>query len=559
MQKNITNNLQGQKNWFSDVGWLSLAITALYICIIGIRPFAIPDEGRYSEIPREMIDLGEYIIPHLNYVVYFEKPPLFYWLQTISLQLFGYNEWAARFPTMFMAVFGCLIVYLAGRKLFDRTTGLAASIVLATTLMHFIFSRSITLDMTLSVCLTASLLCFLVGKKYDIGASCRRNFMWGMYIFAALAVMTKGLIGIVFPAMIIGSWIIFCNQWQILKSVYLPSGLLIFLVLTVPWHIAVQLQYPEFSWFYFMDQHFLRYATDSAGRSQAAWFFPVAFLIGFIPWITFLAQSIYYHFPRSWQNRSQDSLFLILWAALIFLFFNFSNSKLIPYILPMFPPLALLVGDYLAKQWNTCFSRGFKLGCLAFCLIFIIIAIVFITLPHVHVFPKPEMALIWLTIAGSLALITGLVTFLFTYRSEFKKALFAMIIGCSVFFLSIDLSVPYVDSRGVKELSVELKKRLQPGDDVVTYNYYYQDLPFYLKKRVIIVGWENELTFGKSIQDPWWMMSHENFWLRWQKPYKTMYVIMPLRIYRDLPESLTTYPIAQTSRDILLTNQEVKK
>src|SRR5512147_1445409 len=331
-------NTQFGRETVRDLVVLTLAIGLLFAFMLGNRPLSVPDEGRYVEIPREMVATGDYLTPRLNGVKYLEKPPLFYWLESLSIHLFGLKEFTLRLWPALFALFGCLAVYGAGKRLYGRRSGLIAAVVLATSVLYYALSRDIILDMPVSVLLTAALLSFLVGTHETPGLK-RRLFLWGFYAFAGLAVMTKGLIGILIPGMIIGAWIVMLGEWRILRTIYFPSGIVLFLLITAPWHILAGRVNPEFLNFYFIHEHFQRYLTKIHGRYRPAWYFIPVLLAGLFPWTPLLAQAVTFSTPSSWRERHEhrDALFLMLWAGLVFLFFSVSDSKLIPYILPVLP------------------------------------------------------------------------------------------------------------------------------------------------------------------------------------------------------------------------------
>ena len=310
-----------------------------------------------------MVASGNYLTPRLNGVKYFEKPVFFYWLEAFSIKLFGLNEFTLRLWPASFALFGCLAVAVSGARLFGRRTGLLSAAVLATSLLYYGLSRAIILDMPVSILLTLSLLSFLMGTHEAPGLK-RRLYLWGFYAFAALAVLTKGLIGIFIPAMVIGAWIIVLGEWRMLKTLYLPSGLALFLLIAAPWHIMVGMVNPEFYQFYFIHEHFQRFLTKVHGRYQPFWYFIPIVLLGMFPWSAFLPQAIKHSIPSSWRERHEhrDALFLMLWAGLVFLFFSASSSKLVPYILPVFPPVALLIGRYLAAAWDSRDFPGLRTG-----------------------------------------------------------------------------------------------------------------------------------------------------------------------------------------------------
>lgn len=411
--------------------------------MLGQRPLFVPDEGRYAEIAREMSINNDFVTPYLNHIKYFEKPPLFYWLTTGTIKLFGVSIWSARCVNAILALLGCLMTYLTGRKLYGRTAGLMAAVVLGTSTLYFVMAHMVSLDLPVTVFLSGCFYAFIIAVQYPKGMM-RRLFIWLAAVAAALAVLTKGLIGLVFPGMIILSWIALTKQWRLLLQIYLPSALLIFLLIAAPWHVLVTQRNPEFFYFYFIEQHFLRYTLPEVGHYQPVWFFIPVFIAAFFPWIVMLPTML-------WKLRPQrNELYFLLWAALVFVFFSFSKSKLIPYILPVIPPLALLTGRYIANA----------------------------------------------------------------YRS--KATLITAAAATWLFLLALLSIAPSLDTRTILPLATLLKTKLTPNAEVITYNQYYQDLPFYLERRVTILNWKNELTYGMAHQDTHeWMINDKQFWQRW--------------------------------------------
>ena len=549
--------------WFSDIAFLALGLTLIFGIFLGNRPLSAPDEARYSEIPREMIVSSDYLTPHLNGVKYFEKPALFYWLQAASLKTFGLNEWGARLPNAFMALLGCLFCYTAGRLLFNRRTGLFASGILGTSLLYFAMAHMVTLDMSVSVLLAGSLFSFLIGAQQPDKSF---NYLWfyAFYIFAALALFTKGLIGIVIPGIVIGSWILLTQQWSLLKKVYLPTGIILFLLVAAPWHLLVQAKNPEFLYFYFIDQHFLRYLTMEANRYQPIWFLFSVVIIGLLPWTAFLIQAIRHHLLHNWQARfsQKNNWFLLLWVGLVFIFFSFSNSKLIPYILPIFPPLALILGHYFADHWqNNSKTIGLKIGFIATPLtITSLLTAGFIALNlssrHYTVAdPATAKQLFWL--ATTIWLPGSIIATILYFRQKLTASIILMALSSTIVFIFLVKFIPAFDSRSIKPLAIQLKPLLNKNTEVATYTHYYQDLPFYLQRTVSIVDWRNELTFGLAHQPQakQWMIDQTIFWQRWYSQ-KQMYMITSQKTYQELlkQKKKNIYLIAQTPDSVLISN-----
>jgi len=554
---NTTTNGTGRPA-VRDVIILSLIIGLLFGIMLGNRPLSVPDEGRYVEIPREMAASGDYITPRLNGVKYFEKPPLFYWFESFSIKLFGMHEFTLRLWPALFALAGCLMVFRAGLQLYGRTAGVFAAGVLATSVLYYSLSQTIILDMPVSVFLTASLLSFILGTRENPGLK-RRLFMAGFFACAALATLTKGLIGILIPGMVVGAWIVLLNEWRILRTMYLFSGIALFLAIAAPWHMLAQKANPEFYQFYFIHEHFQRYLTKVHGRYKPAWYFIPILLLGFFPWSAFLFQAVKDSLP-SWRDRHQhkETIFLMLWAGLVFLFFSASSSKLIPYILPVFPPLAILLGRYLAKGWDERSLRGIGLVYIALALLAIACAIGLIILPNY----RPELDLqelrphrlviIFILTTG------GLVLWQMQKRFGLRGGLISLIVISSLFLLAVSSTMPRIDTRSIKTLAKELKPLLRPGDEVVSYKTYYQDLPAYLEQRITVVDWTGELEFGTTVEDTSsWMIDDSTFWKRWHGP-GAIYMMTDRKTYdtlRSNPE-LSFSVIASNSRNVLVSNRK---
>lgn len=566
-------------NWYFDLIVLAAGIALLFGLFLGTRPLSVPDEGRYAEIPREMLVLHDFVTPHLNGINYFEKPPFFYWLQAGAIKVLNpliikteysltqpkknhyfapISEWTVRFPNAMVALLGCLLVYAAGRILFERRAGLLSAIILASSLLYFALARMVTLDMTLSVCLSGSLLAFLVASNQSPSLG-RRCLFYSAYIVAGLAVLSKGLIGILFPLMIIGVWVVLTNQWRLLKACYLPSGMFLFLLIVLPWHSLVQLRNPEFFQFYFIDQQFLRYSTLIAQRYQPDWFFIPIFIAGYLPWICFFPQAIMSHFPKNWQQfrEKNNYIFLLLWVGIVFVFFSFSHSKLIPYILPIFPALALLTGHYLSTHWQQ-FST-IKWGYVTVPLLWLGLGVIgILCLINDPSIILSQVSTLFLITAYSVFLLNSVIASCFILHKKPKLAFITLAVGSVISFLIVSMSIPQLDTRSIKPLVATLKPLLKPDTTVVAYGNYYQDLPFYLNQRVVTVNVGGELSFGMQHQDTHaWMLNDATFWPIW-KSQEPVYMITNKEIYQRFKETKISniFLLAQTEQDVLLSNHK---
>lgn len=548
--------LSAQSPWSRDIVLIVVAIAILFGIVLGKRPLGPPDEARYSEIPREMVVTGDYVTPRVNYVKYFEKPPLFYWMQAGAIRAFGESEWSMRFWNALMALLGCVGVYVAGRFLFDRRTGLLSAAVLATSFLYYAMSGVVTLDMTVSSLLSLALLTFLCGLRLAPGRSRRLTF-WLFYVLAALAVLAKGLIGLVIPMMIIGMWILLLNEWRVLRAIYLPSGLLLFALIAVPWHVLVWRANPEFGHFYFIHEHFERFLTNVHQRYQPPWFFIPILVLGFFPWVTFFIPAMKFNFTFAWRARREhrDVIFLGLWAGLIFAFFSASHSKLIPYILPVMPPVAILLARYLAAVSIGTTPAPRTRHYLLLAVIAAALLIASIVAPHVR--QNFDVDRISLYLFNASLSVTVVLALFYRRRAQFNAVVASLLIGTAIAWPLFANAVAPADARSVKALSLALKPRLQPGDTVASYRYYYHDLPFYLQRRIVVADWQGELRFGMEVEDTSaWMIDRAAFWKRWQGAGRIYAVTNRSDLTDFVRSGYPYYVVAENPRTVILSNKK---
>jgi 4-amino-4-deoxy-L-arabinose transferase-like glycosyltransferase len=318
------------------------AVASIYFFALGTVPLLEPDEARYAEVPREMLASGDFVTPRLNGVVYLEKPPLFYWGNALSMRLFGENEFGARCFTAAVSVAGVALTYWMGSVMGGPRTGLFAAAVLSTSFYHFAVGRLNTLDMTLAVCLGFS---FFPAYLYLSGRRRGRAYLVASYAAAGLAFLAKGLVGVVFPSAVLFLWLAAAGRLRDVPRALSLTGILVFLAVCLPWIVLVQRANPDFLWFFFVREHFMRFTTTLHQREAPFWYFVPIALGGLMPWVAFLPAAVRgaRRAGRAFLAR-EDVVFLATWFLFIFLFFSLSRSKLATYAAPLFPPLAVLFG-----------------------------------------------------------------------------------------------------------------------------------------------------------------------------------------------------------------------
>lgn len=473
--------------------FLVLAFLLFYFSALGTMPLMEPDEARYAEIPREMLVSGDFVTPHLNGVVYLEKPPLFYWGNALALRLLGESEFAARSFTALVSVAGILLTFWMGSALSSRRTGLFSAITLSTSVYYYVIGRLNTSDMTLAVAL---LLAIFPAYLYCSGKRESRGFLHLSYAAAGVAFLTKGLVGVVFPPAVLLCWLVFSRRRREFRRAFSLSGILLLLAIVLPWLVIVQRRNPDFIWFFFMHEQFLRFTTAVHHHSGPLWYFLPVVLAGFIPWIVFLRRM--FLAARDSAEKflpSEDLIFLLSWILFIFLFFSVSRSKLPTYVASIFPPLAVLFGRGLDLWVDR--EDGTKRCRSPLALAALLAAAIFWG-PSFSRHPVDLSEWSKATALPILILLSWGGMALFLRRLGAFRVVLLSFLLLALFFTS--LNRPAADYLGgyksVKRLAQALSSSLQPGDVVAQYDTFKQGIPFYTKRRTILVDEVGELEFG---------------------------------------------------------------
>ncbi len=515
-----------------------LAAVLIYVVPLGNWHLMEPDEGRYAEIPREMIESGDYVTPRLNYVKYFEKPALLYWLNAAGYRVFGQNEFAARFPSALAALGGALAAGLFAGRIYGRRAGVLSGIITATSMLYFAVGRINITDMPMSFFLTLALAAFYAGCTGG-------NRKWYLLFYAAmgLGVLTKGLIGVVLPAGVIFWYAVFTRKWRLFREVFYLPGIVLFLVIAVPWFYKVCSINSDFFHFFFIREHFLRYLTKMHGRYQPFWFFLPLIPAGMLPWTGFLFSL----FSRESVVRSPQSgaekdacVFLLLWFGVIFLFFSCSGSKLIPYIVPCLPPLAILIGADISRMvesgklhggvffWNAAIAVVFSAALAGYAL-------------TNHRFSLSQTALpAALISAGILTIPCGLFKILRRRtaggESSLEKMPALLCLAALIFLLGLQPIFPLVAStRSSYEVSRTVLKEKQDGDTIAVYGEVLQGLPFYTRSRVMLVDYLGELEFGAGhAEGKGWFPGRDEFLAEWNAGKRPFVLVVRKKRLKEL-------------------------
>lgn len=484
-----------------SLGLFIFLLLPLFFAFLGIRPIATPDEARYIEIPREMITRSDWIVPYLNGLVYFEKPPFVYWIIGVFQKLFSLNEYFLRLPIALLSFTTALGQYYFVKKYENKSTAIISTLILSSSVLWVFLSQMIVLDMPLTCLISLSLFCYY--------HSLQQQKITSMYvgsvlasILCALTILTKGLVGVSFIGIICILWASFAKQWYKISPLFLLTQLLIILIVSMPWHFAVAQKHPDFWNKYFYVEHFLRYTSSYHRRYQPFWFFIPIIIAGFIPWIGVLFSSLVNSVKEKISNHQQKmsslDIFLYCWIGFIFIFFSLSSSKLIPYILPLFPPLSIMLGKYIYNliQNNQIKKLSLILGTPALCL-----AIIFLIIASLYSKIYPQLAdindvpVLYFWIFSFLFLILSLSSVMFK-QQNLKAALTLFLVWMYGFHLSVFKVAAEVQKPSMQSLCQYLQKTSSKEDKIWMFTVYFQDVPLFLKRIVTTIDYQGELEYG---------------------------------------------------------------
>jgi 4-amino-4-deoxy-L-arabinose transferase-like glycosyltransferase len=317
-----------------------------------MRPLALPDEGRYVGVAWEMVRSGNWLVPTLDTLPFFHKPPLFYWLSAGAIATFGNHEWAARLPSLFAATAVVMGLFNFLRRWAGPASALTALLVIVTMPYFFVGAQFANLDLLVAACITGTILC-----AADVVLALRHRRRWrtltllGAYLFAALGVLAKGLIAILIPALVVSLWLVSVRDARLIVRLISWPGMALFATIAIPWFALMETWYSGFLDYFFIHHHVQRFLSSDFNGKQPFWFY-VPLLFGVtLPWSAFL--------PWAFRKAAEDRIgldlrrLLWIWLAATLAFFSIPSSKLVGYVLPAAPALAVLVALAIVNHAGT--------------------------------------------------------------------------------------------------------------------------------------------------------------------------------------------------------------
>ena len=519
MDLRLGQGLRGRLGWLA---WIILA--AAWFATLQVRPMLDPDEGRYAEIPREMLASGDWITPRFNDLKYFEKPPLQYWATAVAYEAFGLRQWSSRLWSVGLA-FACLpLVFAWVSSLYGRDSALLALTALAVSPFFVIVGHLNLLDGSFTFWLTAAVLAFTRAQTLPPASSAELRWMFSAWGAGALAVLTKGIVVGVLAGAALILYTLSERDTRTWRRLHLGAGLALFTAIAAPWFVVVSLRNPSFPGFFFVHEHFTRFLTTVHQRVEPWWYFLPLLLLGVLPWIAPLARAC----RRAWAGAAPDAAapsaaaasgaavlqfkplkFLLIFAAVTLVFFSASGSKLAPYILPMLPVLAAVTGARSGAGGE--FARhAARIGAG---LVVVIAAglLVYSAQRNSYV---PHQAL-WWALAGALA---ALVAVAVTFRTQPSLQIPAAIVTAASAILAWQcLLCEYTvipPTRSARDLVSTARPFIGAHTPLYSVGQYRETVSPYLGRTLQVVGFEGELQFGLQEQ-PDKRMALPEFAARW--------------------------------------------
>ncbi|MCI1821284.1 MAG: glycosyltransferase family 39 protein [Megasphaera sp.] len=434
------------KSWIKEnkYGLFLFFLSALLLLsFLGMSPLIDPDEPVYGETAKEMLLAGDWLSPRIFGNFWYDKPPLFYWLEMISYSILGISDYTSRLPSALVGMITVGYVYIQGKNIFNKQIAFTSSLVLLTSLGFIYIGKASITDMTLLFTLTVAMLSFYQEKYYLA------------YAFCGFALLAKGPIGYGFPALIMLCYIIFCRHWSLLKTMKIPQGICIAFLIGLPWYILMYHVHGEAFLDTFIGYHNIARFTapEHPGQNNYFFFFPIL-LIAMMPWSGAIIPAVARCIKK--QDPFKDILsFCLIWASFIFIFFSISKTQLVTYIAPMFPPTAYIIGWYIYRTRIENHLPKLWIGTMIFfCILFI--SCNALPLHQDAEFFKP--AILW---GSSFFAVLTIVPAILLYKRKWQAGIGAVVVTMLLFVISaFGIVLPsleeYITIRPMAQKTVEI-------------------------------------------------------------------------------------------------------
>lgn len=477
---------------------LGLISVWLFICAT-VRFLSIPDEGRYADISRHMFESGDWLVPRLDGLPFIHKPPMLHWLSSIAMHIFGVHVWVVRLVPILAASLLLIGTYLFVRKYLSQKIAELSILMMATNLLFFGSSQYVNHDLLLATGITLSVFCLV-----DFSLCNRKAMLFLGYFFAASAFLTKGLIGILIPGMILLPWLLYTRQYKRIPAFFNPFALLFLAALTLPWLYQMQQIYPDFLHYFFIDQQFNRFHSNQFNNKQSWFFYLVILLVSLLPWLLTLRWTGLRTMLHQ-QRLNPVGQLLIWWLVSVVIFFSIPPSKLAGYILPALIPLIILCAVAFEKSTlNTQqLTRMQKYAPAAFvCLLGFVLAATLYFIPLDFNLSSVQK---WqITLMAALLVYSPLLFLQLLHRHKLEYAHYVtacLIVLCSV----VPFATRIFDIKNNHD-QINFTAYIHPNTKVVFYDRYYYDLPFLLDLKqpvYVVTDWQSNVSdnYAQELSD----------------------------------------------------------
>jgi len=489
--------------------WIQVLILLVFcslLFILGVGRWDLwnPDEPRYAQVAKEVVDRGDWVLMHVNGNTYEDKPPLFFWLIALSSFLWqGFTSFSARFPSAFFSTLTVLLTFFLGKKIYGSRTGFLSALILATSFEFAYLSTRANIDATLTFLTTASILFFLHWYKNRKAEGDEKNdkrglSIYGFYIGMALATLAKGPVGFILPLLVSLVYLLFQKDWKTIKNMRLPTGMVLFILIVLSWYLPAVLKGGQ----NFINETLLHHTFDRFAKGSShirpIYYYLTNFPVDFLPWFLFLPGALGYGLSKRREGVPKDFFFLLVWFVVIFLFFSISKGKRAIYLLPLYPAASLLVGkfwdDYLSGSDRYSVREiWITLPIYLFIIFFFLMGVFLYTAPAVANFslgpstPKILKMIVkgaglgaeylsyvphWSIIPFVFLLLGSSIFLSLAHRLKYKSLVFILLVATvgMAFFYGTRVIFPLVNPyKSARFISMEIMQTMKPGERLAMY------------------------------------------------------------------------------------------
>ena len=583
-----------RRHWLA---WTSIFLIFAFVYLGSLSSPTIFDDAdaTHAEAAREMVANNDWVTLHVDGIRYLEKPPLPYWLVAGCYKIFGVSEWATRLPTALAILLLMILAADWARRAFGARASIYAALFVVTTIGYYLFSRILIPEALLALTIGGSLYFALLALECG-----KRSRLWyASYACLALAVLAKGLVAIIFVGGTLLAYLIATGEWKRWREFHLVTGAFLFLAIAAPWHIFAGVRNQGFFWFYFVNEHLLRFLgkryPKDYNKLPAIAYWTLHF-VWLFPWSLFLARVVEnlrerarQRVPSEWSFADRTRMICLVWSGLILVFFAISTNQEY-YTFPAYLPLLLLAADALASDRFG--SRWSKLAYLALTVLGTAAGIALIagvwsschlpvpadlgsvladrqvadnTLAMSKFFDLTGPAFAGLRLPALLAafaLLLGPLAALLWYRRSPRAAVWTLATTSAVFLFAAHVALvrfgPFMSSRILAE---QVEQKIQPGDQVMIYGdqAFGSSLIFYLQRQVPLVnGRSTSLLWGSKYPDaPHVFLTDEDLLRAWRGPQR-VFLFVPNERRTRVKALLgdTGYSLAQVSGKEIVSNRQ---